>query len=178
MAIADARVGPCPAETIRQATASLSALRVSPALPAAVNSRARRFPGSENSASPMFDEIELAARRRSSSALSRWLMRGISGTSASTNDGRDHPDKINLSRASRPVDLRSPARPPVGSPGRRPAFTRSHLPASSAKHRDRIPLRQLLRFGLQSGSPRTSPCLIHELALGGGDDEPPEPLER
>jgi hypothetical protein len=42
--------------------ASLSALRVSPALPAAVNNRARLFPGSENSASPQFNEMLLAAR--------------------------------------------------------------------------------------------------------------------
>jgi hypothetical protein len=55
-----------PGRTIRQATASRSALRVSPALPAAVNSRARLFPGSE---------ICLAAIERNAARGTRQLIR-------------------------------------------------------------------------------------------------------
>ena len=75
-----------PAVTMCQATACRSACCVSPALPAAVNRRARLFPGSENAASAQLSPMLLAARRNwSSSALSRCLMRGMRGTKASIN---------------------------------------------------------------------------------------------
>jgi len=64
-------------EKYRQATATRTALYVSPALPAAVKKRARRLPGSLYSASPMFNAIELAARVIwSASDRSFALMRG------------------------------------------------------------------------------------------------------
>jgi hypothetical protein len=53
---------PSDAVKYRQAIATRTAVSVSPALPAAEKNRARRLPGSLNSASPIFSAIELADR--------------------------------------------------------------------------------------------------------------------
>jgi hypothetical protein len=108
-----------PAVTSRQAIAWRSACRVSPALPAAENSRARRFPGSENAASASRRPCLLARRRRPPHPAKGRLTSRAEGASTSARAKAG-------SRPPRAEGASTSARPKAGSPP--PRRRRVHVP--------------------------------------------------